>query len=331
MDGGKLEKEELHDGIKLTATKQSSAEVYARQFDNQVVYIENYGYRGHWMSAQGKNSDIYFQPVNQNAVVGYLDLKWRVKSIGQGQVTLESMKYRNSYLLAYTYSYVSNRLLPRYNATTQYMSYPQGQTYAKFEIESRNSSKFTFGINGEYLVICCSFRARMDFVFYPLFSEFRIYTPPKADSFEPVATLDNSARNQPWTFQFQEEIGIEATNGQKFNQTLTTELGIEIKGAFSAGMTYSKTWATSSIEIYSKKTTITMLVIFGRRKIVQIQQLVGTYDDFKVRARYFKIVNLNQVAGTQKVAYVSGIEEFNRGEFLPEPDIVGELTISLYT
>jgi len=80
----------------------------------------------------------------------------------------------------------------------------------------------------------------MDFVFYPLFSEFRIYTPPKADSFEPVATLDNSARNQPWTFQFQEEIGIEATNGQKCNQTLTTELGIEIKGAFSAGMTTAK-------------------------------------------------------------------------------------------
>lgn len=329
MDGGKLEKEELHDGIKLTATKQSSAEEYARQFNNTVVYIENYRYRGYWMSAQGKNSEIIFQPIPQSAVVAHLELKWRVKSIGQGQVTLESMKYRYSYLFVYTYTYLENNLLPRLNAMTLYSSYPQGQTYLKFKIGNRNG-KFNFGIDGEYLVICCSYRARMDYNFFPLLSEFRIYTPPKSDSFEPIATLDNSARNEQWTFQYQEEIGIEQTNGQTVSETLTTELGIEIKGAFSAGMTYSKTWKSSSSETYSKKSTFTMSAIVDPHEKVQIQQLVGTYDGFKVRARYFKVLNLNQVAGTQKVAYVSGIEEYNRGEFLPEPDIIGELTISLY-
>ena len=308
-DGGNVDESDmelkLSDGIQLTPTavEQASARDYARQFDGQVIYIETYEYRGHWMGAPGSNRDVYFYPVHERAVAENLALKWRVQDLGQGEVLLENMKYKYNYLLAKYRSY------DRY-ARAEFNSYPQGVSNMRFKIGTRNN-RFNLIRGNEYLVHCCDFHSRMDYNYYSPASEFRFYTPPKSDQFGVIATLDNSGRSVKWTFQYVEEIGISKTNGHQISESLTTEIGVEIKSAFSFGMSHTISWTTTSEQSYSKKVSFTVSAEVPPGKIVQVQQLVGSYGPFTVRAKYFKIVDLNSKGKIQNVAYVSDVGEYN--------------------
>lgn len=306
-DGGKVDDMELKlsDGIQLTPTavEQASAMYYASHFNGQIIYIETYENRGHWMGAPGSNSDVYFYPVHEEAVVEKLELKWRVKDLGQGEVLLENMKYKHNYLLAKYRSY------DRY-ARAEFNSYPQGVSNMKFKIGTHNN-RFNLIRGNEYLVRCCDSHSRMDYKYYSPGSEFRFYTPPKSDHFGVVATLDNSGRDVKWTFQYLEEVGIGKKNGQTVSETLTIEIGLEIKSAFSFGMSHSTTWTNTNEQSYSKKVSFTVSADVPPGKIVQVQQLVGNYGPFTVHAKHFKIVDINSRGKIQNVAYVSDIGEYN--------------------
>lgn len=177
-------------------------------------------------------------------------------------------------------------------ATTYYSSYPTGTPFVNFKLGVTNDGKYTFShtTSGQtqWLVLCCDFKARMDYNFYED-SKFNIYVPPKSDGLKVVFSVDNSKNDQEATYTYQEEVGISRTNGVEISESFAVEIGAEIKGAFSFGMSYTKTWTKSTSEMWSKVSTHTLSTRVAPHEILDIKQLQGTYGEFKIYSNYVKL------------------------------------------
>lgn len=58
-------------------------------------------------------------------------------------------------------------------------------------------------------------------------------------------------------------------------------------------------------------------------KIVHVRQLMGEYGHYLVQAKHFMFEDVNLQANTQWIVFASGMDEYNRREFLPNPDGFG--------
>ena len=138
-----------------------------------------------------------------------------------------------------------------------------------------------------------------------------------------VTTLDNRNGLSKRKFKYEEEEGISITNGREVSTTVASEIGLEIMEAFSFGLSFSTTWKTFQHTTYSRKTSITLETDVPPRKILYVKQLKGEYGHYLVQAKHFKFVEVNLQANTQRVIFARGMDEYNRGEFLPNPDGFG--------
>ena len=309
-----------------TAAEQSSY-TYARMYDNKVIYIESYRRRGRWLDASYRKPWAYFQQVHQDDVVDKRGVKWLVKDVGGGAVVLENMLYKRHYLNAHHSGWCK----------VSYSSYPQGINWAKFKIETAGNGRFYFrsvrysnkrldeyeSFWHKYWGALTTGRGN--------YAQFRIYTPPKSDYYRNVAVLDNSEGTQEREFQFTEQKGISMTKGHEISATISTEIGAEIKSAFSVGLTFSTTWKTFQQTTYSKMITVSVKTKVRAGNILYVKQLTGKYGHFVIHANHFKFVNVkakNSRANTEEIVYARGTDEYNRGEFMQEPEGTnGELTV----
>ena len=303
-----------------TATEQSY--FYANLYNNKVIYIESYRRRGRWLDASYRRPWAYFQQVHREDIVDKLGVKWLVRNVGGGAVVLESMLRKRHFLDAHHSGWCK----------VSYSSYPQGQKWAKFRIESAGNGRFYFRSIRYSNKRLDEYESLWHKYWGALtkgkgnYAQFMIYMPPKSDYYATVAVLDNSQGTEDKKFQFKEEKGIEVTKGHEISNTLATEIGAEIEKAFSVGLTYSTTWRTFKQTTYSKKTTISADANVRAGNILYVKQLTGKYGHFVVHANRFKFVNVKAKpnkrcrAYTEKTVYALGIDEYNRGEFMQEPE-----------
>ena len=241
-------------------------------------------------------------------------MKWRVKNVGGGKVVLESMKYRRHYLDAHHSHWCK----------VTYSSYPQGQNWARFKIEERNGRFFfrsdrypDYRLDAHESWLSKYWAAIAKGL--GVYAQFRIYIPPKNDYYKELITIDNRGRKNEVPYKLQEKIGISITNGREMSNTISAEIGGEIKTAFSFGLQFSTMWKVFHHTTYSKETTRTVSTKVAPGKVLRVYQLVGNYGHYFVRAKCFKFVNINVQANTEEVAFASGMDEYNHGE-LQEPD-----------
>ena len=305
--------------IEFTAVERSS-EYFASLYDDQVIYIEVYAYRGYWLRAFRENTEVLWLAQHQDDVADNLELKWHVTNVGGGQVNLENLKFKRNYLDTHLNGAVKNT----------FSSFPHGVYWAMFKIEERNSRFYLHNVYtteqpyvsvelcNTWLIelgIPCTAMGR----FREHDCSVRIYIQEKEDYFHIVAILDNIGEPVDREFQYQEEIGISKTNGQEISSSIESQIGVEIKGAFSFGLSHSTEWRSFSDETYSRKVTYTVTTSVPAGTLVRVLQLAGTYGSFLVNARYFKFETEYPAANIKNVAYASGMKEYNSGEFLPEP------------
>jgi hypothetical protein len=298
------------------AMAQSS--YYAQKYDKKVIYIESYRRRGRWLDASYHKGWAYFSSIPEENIVDKLGVKWLVKNVGGGDVVLRNMKYRHHYLDAHHSHWCK----------VTYSSYPDNKNWARFKIEKRNGRFFFRSIRypnlrlDEYESWSSNYYAALA-KGTGIYAQFRIYIPPKRDYFKLVDTLDNRKGQSAREFVYEEEIGISITNGREISTTVSAEIGGEIMEAFSAGLSFSTTWKTFQYTTYSKTTRRTYKTSVPPGKIMYVRQLVGEYGHYLVRAQHFKFEDVDLQANTQRVVYASGMGEYNRGEFLPNPEGFG--------
>lgn len=298
-----------------SAAEQSSY-TYAARYNNRVIYIESIRRRGRWLDASYRKSWAYFRQVHQDDVVDKLGVKWLVTNVGGGAVVLENMQYKRHYLDAHHSGWCK----------VTYSSYPQGQNWAKFKIERAGNDRFYFRSVrysnkrlDEYESFWHKYWGALT-TGKGNYAQFRIYIPPKSDYYRIVAELDNSKGAERREFTFQEQKGISKTKGREISNTISTEIGAEIKKAFSIGLSFSTTWKTFQHTTYSKMTTHTVKTPVSPGNILRVKQLMGKYAHFVVHANKFKFVDIKAKrnkkcrASTEKVVFASGIDEYNRGK-----------------
>ena len=309
--------EKLLDDDKEEAVEQSSY-YYAKKYHGQVIYIESYRRRGRWLDSSRRRGSAYFSAVPEESTVDKLGVKWRVKNVGRGAVVLENMLYRHHYLDAHH---------SRWCKVT-YSSYPKNKIWAKFKIENRygrflfRSVRYSNLYLDEYESWLSKYYAKL-VAGTGIYAQFRIYIPPKSNYYKTVATLDNRKGKSTRQFEYQEEVGITTTKGYEISTTLASEIGLEIKKAFSLGLSSSTTWKTFHHSTYSRKTRYTLKSPIPPGKIVHVKQLMGDYGHYHVQAKHFMFVDMDLQANTQRVVFACGMDEYNRGEFLPNPDGFG--------
>ena len=307
----------LDDNDSEKAMMQSS--YYAQKYDKQVIYIESYRRRGRWLDVPyGKGSTAYFSSVPEENTVDKLGVKWRVKNVGGGNVVLQNMKYRHHYLDAHHSHWCK----------VSYSSYPDNQNWARFKIEERNG-RFFFRSDRYPNLRLDEYESWWSNYYAALaegtgtYAQFRIYIPPIREYYKPVVTLDNSKGKYQRMFEYEEEIGISITNGREMSTTISAEIGFEIKEAFSVGFSSSTTWKTFKHTTYSERRLYNLKTPVPAGKIVHVRQLMGEYGHYLVQAKHFMFEDVDQQANTQRVVFASGMDEYNRGEFLPNPDGFG--------
>lgn len=308
----------LLDDNSENAIVQSTSSYYAEKYDEQVIYIESYHRRGRWLDAAYHEGYAYFSAIPEEDTVDKLGVKWLVKNVGGGDVVLQNMKYKHHYLNAHQSHWCE----------VTYSSYPDNQNWARFKIEERNDRFFFRSVRypnlrlDEYESWWSNYYAALA-EGTGTYAQFRIYIPPISEYYKPVVTLDNSKGQYQREFEYEEEIGISITNGREMSTTVSAEIGFEIKKAFSVGFSSSLTWKTFHSTTYSRRRRYNVKSPVPAGKIVYVKQLVGEYGHYLVQAKRFKFEDVGQQANTQRVVFASGIDEYNRGEFLPNPDGFG--------
>ena len=276
-------------------------------YDNQVIYITLPKYEAYYMSVQS-SQEIVFVTANRNELTSMPEAKWYVRVTSDGYATLENGKYKNYYLYANTSDYGHGGY-----SRIQYSTQPSSNDWLQFDIiQYSNVVRFVKGIS--FLTMCCEYRARMDTVYYPDEAQYYIYQPPASNRLATVALIDNSASVLNVNYTYSVQIGLETTSGYLVSEIVIAEMGLEIKGAFSIGLSFSTMWSSFSEATYSKVTTQTKTVYVAAGEKIKILQLAGKYGAFMVNADYFVVKDMIKEVETSKLE----IEEHAHGKFLPE-------------
>lgn len=264
-----------------------------------------------------------FTKVLEDDVIEQPNLKWRVDKVGdRGQVTLQSVQL-NEYLCR-------DSEPSHFFLALELSSYPQDNERMIFYIADVGNGLYHFTnlykdlipLSFEFFISESSSDIKGKFSFGNP-ENYMIYIPPKSDSLYAIASFENPGASGI-TFEYETVIGIVNTmpGAKKISASVEVSIGLEIRGAFSYGMKYSQTWNTSSCEIYSKATTTVVTITVPPHKVAWVMQVVGTYGHYSVYSNDIKVVNKNPSG-------VLRMEEFNRGELLPESYIIGELTATV--
>ena len=255
---------------------------------NQVIYVESYRYRGHWLDATYATSLFLsyafpnqrlalFTDSPESSVIHNIWSKWIVRQGPGNTLALESVRFPNHFLDAHDSGY----------CLVTYSPYPYNKVWALWYLEY-SSGRYAFRskrYSNSRLDAHDSGTARIT-AGSGIWSQMRIYQPKIAEIKTLVFTYNNTKGSTPLKVSFTEKIGISRTDTQSSSYTISTEMGLEIKSIFSAKASFSATWAQSTSTTWSKETSRTVEVTVNPGTVKRIYQLQGTYGPFKVSSNH---------------------------------------------
>ena len=303
LDEGRLQ--DLDDEAKL--------QNLASKFIGRVVYIESYRYRGYWLGVAKYGRSLYgkFLDVAEKDVVNDLRVKWRVVDVGGGNIALESVQYPNRYLDTH-HSHWCKVTRTTYRWNKKWLKFKLEKRWGRYMFRSIRYSKYRLDAYHTKWAAIAKGKG--------IYAQFRIYKPKASEKYEKIAGFDNySPTGVKYTFT--EKNGITRTNGRSISTTLTTELGAEIKAAFTIGVSLSNTWTEHTSVTYSKETSHKVHVNVLPRHRLRVSQLVGSYAQFVVRAFCIRIEQKEINGPNVQVVYASSVEAYARGESLPPCEV----------
>ena len=249
----------------------------AKDYYNQVIYVESLRYRAHWLDAH-HSKIARFTECPQSEVIDKDWAKWMVKEGPDGTIALESMRFPNNFLDAH-------------HSRTCYVTYsafPYDDDWALWYLEKTESGNFCFRSKrypDSRLDAHHSGEARMT----PgsgEWSEMRVYQPDVSESKDLVFVYDNSKGTTPVKTTYTEKVGISRTDSFSSSTTISTEMGIEIESIFSANTSLSTTWEQSSSTTWSSEVSKTVEVTVNPGTVKKISQLMGFYGPFQVASNH---------------------------------------------
>ena len=239
---------------------------------NQVIYVESYRYRAHWLDA----FEIFvarFTASPQSRVIDHRWAKWVVRQGPGNTLALESVRYPNHYLDAHHLG----------QCFVTYTAYPYDKDWALWYLEY-SSGRYAFRSKRYWNSRLDAHHSGGAGVTWGsgIWSQMRIYQPTISENKVVVFTYNNSEGTTPVKTSFTETIGISRTDATSSSYTISAEMGLEIKSIFSAKFTSSYTWAQSISTTWTKETTRTVEVTVNPGTIKTIYQIQGSYGPFKV-------------------------------------------------
>ena len=243
---------------------------------NQVIYVESYRYRAHWLDAHDSKS-ARFTESPQSEVVHDTWTKWVVRQGPGDTMVLESVRYPNHFLDAHDSG----------SCRVTYNSYPYDNDWALWYLEY-SSGRFAFRskrYSKSRLDAHSSGDARIT-AGSGIWSEMRVYQPDLSEQKALIFVYDNSKGTTPVITTFTETIGISRTDTTSTSYTISSEMGLEIKRIFSAKGSYSATWEQSTSTTWTKETSRTVEVTVDPGTIKNIYQLQGSYGPFDVASNH---------------------------------------------
>ena len=243
---------------------------------NQVIYVETYRYRGHWLDAHHTGS-ARFSESPQSDIVHHNWPKWVVRAGPSNTLVLESVRYPNHFLDAHHLG----------SCRVSYSSFPYDQDWALWYLEY-SSGRFAFRskrYSDSRLDAHNTGDARVTRG-SGIWSEMRVYQPDLSEQKALIFVYDNSKGTTPVKTTFTETIGVSRTDTTSTSYTISSEMGLEIKSIFSAKGSYSATWEQSTSTTWTKETSRTVEVTVDPGTIKNIYQLQGSYGPFDVASNH---------------------------------------------
>ena len=243
---------------------------------NQVIYVESYRYRAHWLDAHHSFSALFTESP-QSDVIDHVWTKWVVRQGPGNTLALESVRYPNHFLDAHHSG----------SCRVTYTSYPYDKDWALWYLEY-SAGRFAFRskrYSNSRLDAHHSGDARVT-EGSGIWSQMRVYQPDLGERKALIFVYDNSKGTTPVETSFTETIGISRTDTQSSSYTVSAEMGLEIKSIFSAKTSFSATWEQSTSTTWSKETSRTVEVTVNPGTIKKIYQLQGSYGPFEVASNH---------------------------------------------
>ena len=269
---------------------------FADVYRDQVIYIESYKYRGHWLHAHGKNTkpsgDVHLVEAAQSDVINDVDKKWVVKKKlpTDSTVVIESVQFRNHYLGSHTHDH-------KHVCHVKYSAYPYDEEWAIWYFEDKRDEgdgKVSFlskryynpdpKENKNYRINSKPTDARLSNGSGD-WSIFKIYQPTVEDRRELLFSYDNTKGGTPVKTEYTEQTGISKTNTTTESATVTTQMGVEIESVFNAKASESVTWSTSTSATWSSEVTRKVSIEVPPGTIKKIYQLTGYYGEGRNKYR----------------------------------------------
>lgn len=304
-----VEDEELGEGISNTVADVQRN--YAKKFIGQVIYIESYRWRGHWMDASRNKHHPYFSSVPQEDLVEKAGVKWLVRDVGSGNIALESIYHDNYFLDAHHSKWCK----------LAYTSYPNNKDWAKFKLERTS--------NGRYMFRSIRYKNhRLDSYesfwnkYWPaitkgkgLWAQFRIYQPPKEAHWKRIFGIRNQYPSV-LNYKYARKYGISRTHGYRSTKRVSSQIGVEIKGALSAGLSSSAEWSHFGSETYHQEISQTVSINVQPHSNAYVYQLQATYGHFKVKGDLFQVLSKELNDLRYRVVYTRSMDDYNNGKYL---------------
>ena len=241
----------------------------AADYYDQVIYVESLLYRAHWLDAHHSKVARFTQTPESN-VVNVVWPKWKLKKGPDNTILLESVLYPNHFLDAHHSG----------TCHVTYSAYPYSHDWALWYMERTEKGNFAFRsklYSNSRLDAHHSGEAHITYG-SGVWSEMRVYQPDVSEERELIFIYDNTCGTSPVDTSYTEKIGISQTNTQSTSTTISTEIGAEIEGIFTAKTSVSATWSQSSSSTWSTEQSRTVSVTVNPGTVKKIYQLVGYYN-----------------------------------------------------
>ena len=268
----------------LTKSAESNE---ALKYHNQIIHIESIRYRAHWLAPYA-NLNIFgisrlipnlcsFIEAPERDVIGLSWAKWMVRPGPDETITLESVHYPHHYLYVEGIGYVK----------VKYYAHPNGADEALWYMESRGGlvQIFSNKLRNKHLdvIVQSNIKTAIVTIGFDKFSLTRNYQPAIDEVKTLISVFDNSKGNTEVTHTYKKAVGISKTTSTTVS--ITTELGAEIKGIFTARL--SATWSHTQSETWSVmvESSVSIKILPGYVK--RVYQLIGHYGPFQIGSTQF--------------------------------------------
>jgi hypothetical protein len=258
----------------------------ASKYHNQIIYIESIRYRAHWLAPY---MELFGNPLFKHKyfstfieaperdVIGNSWAKWMVRPGPGDTITLESVYYPHNYLIVEGIGFVK----------VDYYAHPNGAEEALWYMESRGGlvQIFSNKLRNKHLdvIVQSNIKTAIVTIGFDKFSLTRNYQPAIDEVKTLISVFDNSKGNTEVTHTYKKAVGISKTTSTTVS--ITTELGAEIKGIFTARL--SATWSHTQSETWSVmvESSVSIKILPGYVK--RVYQLIGHYGPFQIGSTQF--------------------------------------------